>query len=247
MNARSDATRSESAAAARRIVRTALKGALATRLGDEGWPYASLVTVATTADGAPLMLLSDLAVHTRNLKLDQRASLMLDATDASGDPLAGGRVTLVGRVALAADDPLAKGRFLARHPTAAGYSEFADFAFYRLVIEKAHYIGGFGRIVDLGSDELLADVSDAETLMRAEREIVEHMNADHADAVHLIATRLLAAPAGDWQMIGIDPHGMDLRSDCEVLRLEFQVPVLSPGKAREVLVMLTHAARGEKA
>ncbi|MGD9783549.1 MAG: HugZ family protein [Hyphomicrobiaceae bacterium] len=231
------------ATAARQIVRRALKGALATLLADGGWPYASLVTVATAADGSPLMLLSDLAVHTRNLKGDARASLMLDATDATGDPLAGGRVTLVGRVATADRAGEAPRRFLARHPEAAGYAGFADFSFYRLEVETAHYIGGFGRIVDIPGSEVRTSVDGAAPLLAAEAGIVAHMNEDHADAIGLYASRLLGADARPWRMTGIDPGGLDLIAGSEALRLDFDQPVQSPQAARHMLVALAERAR----
>src|SRR5262245_49596702 len=117
----------EPAVAARHILRTALKGSLATLDHQTGHPYASLVLTATEPDGSPILLISRLARHTRNLEADARASLLLDATNGLGDPLAGGRLTLVGN-ARPTPDAAALARFLARHPSAEGYAQFADFS-----------------------------------------------------------------------------------------------------------------------
>lgn len=231
------------AVAAQRIMRSTLKAALATLEPATGIPYASLVTVANGADGSPLMLLSNLALHTRNLKADGRASMLFDASDAAGDPLAGGRVTLIGRVVRIDEPAHARQRFLSRLPEAALYADFPDFAFYRLAVERAHYIGGFGRIVDLGAADLLTDVAGAEALIAAEHDILAHMNADHADAVALYATRLAGAAAGEWRMCGIDPAGMDMRLGGQVIRVAFARSVLNPKAAREMLAALAAAAR----
>ena len=141
----------ETAAEAREIVRAALKGALASLLAPSGHPYASLLLVATEPDGAPVFLISKLALHTKNLAADARCSLLIDATGTDADPMAGARITLIGE-ARPTTSTTARARFLARHPAAAGYADFPDFSFYAFDIASAHFIGGFGRIVDLPRD-----------------------------------------------------------------------------------------------
>ena len=227
---------------ARRLMRTALKGSLATLDRRSGHPYASLVTVATEPDGAPLMLISKLALHTQNLAADPRASLLIDGTSAEGDPLAGGRVTLMGRAEVTSS-PTARTRFLARHAHAEGYAGFPDFAFYTLKLEGAHFIGGFGRIVDLSPSDLLLDLGEAEALVAAETDIVTHMNDDHAGALELYATQLCGAPGGPWHMTGIDPEGCDITCDGEACRVLFATRITSPGEARQELVRLAGEAR----
>src|SRR6476661_456124 len=124
--------------AARRVLRLAATGSLAT-LQPDGGPFSSLVSVATTPAGEPILLLSRLAVHTRNLARDARASLLLVAPGGeSGDPLGGARLTLTGHVTGREANPALRSRFLARHPEATGYSAFADFGFHRLEIDAAH-------------------------------------------------------------------------------------------------------------
>ena len=227
--------------AAKKLLREARSGALATVMPGSGDPYCSLVNVATAADGAPVLLLSRLAVHTRNLVADPRASLML-AESREGDPLEGARVMLMGTVGVT-DDARARRRYLDRHPDAALYADFADFAFYRLALNAGHLVAGFGRIVDLKPADVLTDLGGADALVSAEHEIVAHMNEDHADATRLYATRLLGAGEGEWRCVGCDPEGLELQLDRKALRLNFPQRVASPGALRQVLKALADEAR----
>jgi putative heme iron utilization protein len=232
----------ETAAAAREMVRAALKGSLATALKPTGHPYASLLLTATEPDGTPVFLISKLALHTQNLAVDGRASLLIDGTGTDADPMAGARITLIGE-ARPTTSATARGRFLARHPAAEGYADFPDFAFYALDIVSAHFIGGFGRIVDLPRGDLLIDVADAQALVDRETDIVAHMNEDHADAIELYATRLLGAAPGAWRMTGIDPQGCDLVLGARALRLPFETRITNAEEARRELVRLVALAR----
>src|SRR5690348_78833 len=193
--------------AGKKLLRQGRSGALASLMPGSGDPYCSLVNVATAPDGAPLLLLSRLALHTKNILADARISLMLDERTA-GDPLEGARVMLMGTAA-AADDEGARDAYLRRHPEAEIFAGFADFGFSRMAITRAHLVAGFGRIVDLGPAELLTDISDATALIEAEADAIAHMNADHAEALRLYATRLIGASDGDWRCVGIDPEGLE--------------------------------------
>jgi heme iron utilization protein len=235
----------ETAGLARCMVRAALKGSLGTLLQPSGHPYASLLLTATEPDGAPVFLISKLALHTKNLTVDARASLLLDATGTDVDPMAGARITLIGE-ARPTTSVTARRRFLARHP-AAGYADFPDFAFYAFNITSAHFIGGFGRIFDLPREELLIDIGGAEALIENEPGIVAHMNEDHADAIELYATRLLGSVPGSWHMTGIDPEGCDLVLGSRALRLPFASRVTNGEEARKELVRLVGAARAKAA
>jgi putative heme iron utilization protein len=225
---------------AKQLMREACIGALAS-LRPDGAPYASLVTVATLPDGAPLLLLSRLARHSENIGRDPRVSLLLDGRGAD-DPLAGARISIAGRT-VRIDDAVARRRFLARHPEAAGYAGFADFSYWRIEIEGAHLVAGFGRIVDLESEQLITKIDDASQLLAAEEGALAHMNRDHADAIALYATRLLGAEAGEWRVIGIDPEGCDLMLNERVRRLEFSERVQEPNQLRKILAALTAHAR----
>lgn len=230
------------AAASRRLVRSSLKAALATL--EDGHPYASLVLAATEPDGAPILLISRLAVHTRNLEKDARATLLFDGTSDDADPLSGARVTLRGEFKKINNDSALR-RFVARHPAAEGYASFPDFAIYRMQISNAHFIGGFGRIVDVAGGELLTALDGAQSLIDAEPEILAHMNTDHADAVALYARRLAQVPGDDWRMTGIDPDGLDLVRGAQGVRIWFETPIRTPGEARRMLAELAAKARAQ--
>lgn len=230
----------------RGLIRQTRHAALGTSF--EGRPYVSLVAVACDHDASPLLLLSNLAQHTRNLAAEPAVSLLIDGTRELADPLAGPRLTLIGRAARY-DDERALGRFTARHPESAAYSGFADFHLYRVVIERGHFVAGFGRIGWVEPSDLCF-AENASALAAAENEIVAHMNEDHADAIALFARYLLGQPELGWQMTAIDPEGVDLRrgdaAGRQHARLKFPEPVLTPMAARTALVALTRQAR-EKA
>lgn len=235
-------SKSEIAADARTLMRRAFKGSLASLDPPSGAPYASLITVGTEPSGAPIFLISTLARHTRNLVEDPRASILIDGTGAGADPLQGARLTLQGR-AEKADGETAKARFLARHKEAAFYADFPDFSFWRLALEGAHYIGGFGRIVDLAPDDLLVSLDGADALLKAEPGIVAHMNEDHTDAIELYALAFTGGDPGPWRMTGIDPEGCDIALGADGRRITFASRVLTPGDARKELVRLAEEAR----
>ncbi len=138
-------------ATARDLLRRTPRASLAT-LTETGTPYASLVLAADDGAGTPLLLLSDLAEHAKNLKRDPRASLLVETAEPSGDPLAAPRATFLGQ-ALRIADPTAKAVFVARHPSAAAYANFKDFALYRFAIARIHLVAGFGRIDWISGDD----------------------------------------------------------------------------------------------
>jgi putative heme iron utilization protein len=227
--------------AATKLLREARSGALATLMEGSGDPYCSLVNVATAADGSPLLLISGLAVHTRNLRADARVSLMLDERK-EGDPLQGARVMLRG-TAEADGDAASRRRYLARQPDAEIFAGFSDFALYRIALNSAHLVAGFGRIVDLTPEQILTDVSDAAALLDIEPEACAHMNADHAEALRLYATKLAGAPDGAWRCVGCDPDGIELQLGRTALHLRFPQRVTGPGPLRQILKQLAEQGR----
>jgi putative heme iron utilization protein len=229
---------------ARSLLRRSRRGALATLMPGSGDPYCSLVNLATDSDGAPLLLISRLALHTRNILADPRISLMLDERRA-GDPLEGARIML-GGVAGAADagPPERWGRrYLAAHPSAEVFVKFKDFLFFAVRITTVHLVAGFGRIVDLSPAEVLTDLDGAGALLDAEAEIVDHMNADHRETMNLYATRLLGAEAGDWRCTGCDPEGIDLQNGQLALRLAFPRRIVTPQALRAILKDIAERSR----
>jgi putative heme iron utilization protein len=211
---------------------------LATLEIGSGCPYASLVTVATETDGSPIILISKLAWHTRNLDADPRASILFCADAGSGDPLNLGRVSLMG-VAEPTTAPRARQRFLARHPRASFYADFADFAFWRLRVERAHYVGGFGRITTLTGDELLRG-ADAAPAWDAEIDAsIAIANEEQARLIADLAAAETSAAGDGWRIAACDPDGCDLLRGDETARLTFRRRLTSPGELAGALAVLS--------
>src|SRR5471030_3180037 len=185
---------------ARSLLRRRRQGALATLMAGSGDPYCSLVNVASHADGSPILLISRLALHTRNILGDSRVSLMLDER-AGGDPLEGSRIMLAGRAEEAGGDAVAllRRRYLSAHPSAEAFVDFGDFSFFRIRPVATHLVAGFGRILDLKPKSFLTDISDCGALLEAEAGAIEHMNEDHREAMNLNATKLLGAESAEWR------------------------------------------------
>lgn len=231
---------------ARQLVRSLDRASLATALaGSDSYPYASLVMVALDHDASPILLLSDLADHSRNLASDPRASLLFDGTVGRAEPLTGARVSVQGRIA-ESSEPRHRMRFLARHPSAEGYAGFKDFRIYHMAVERAHLVAGFGRIDWIDAGDLLYAGADSE-LMGQEDGIVAHMNEDHGDANDLYAARLLGRDGAGWRMTGVDPEGCDLRLGGNVARLPFARPISNAESVRAELVELARKARDSRA
>jgi hypothetical protein len=225
----------------RRLMRRCQRVGLGT-VEHDGAPYVSLAMVALDHDASPLLYLSDLADHTKNLKGDPRVSLLFDGTLDQAVPLAGERATVQGRIERVADERLLA-RYVARHPDAAAYAGFRDFNLYRVTANRAHLVAGFGRIHWVAAADVLVDGGAWGDLAAREASIVAHMNEDHGDAIQLYAQALLGRAGGDWRMSGLDPDGFDLRRGAETARLSFAIMVHDAAGARAELVRLAKEAR----
>ncbi|HEY0835192.1 MAG TPA: pyridoxamine 5'-phosphate oxidase family protein [Azospirillum sp.] len=207
----------------RRILRAADRAVLASAQRDaDGWPYPSLALTAADLDGTPILFISTLADHTRNIAQEARVGLLFSAPCDPANPLSGPRVSLLGRAVRSAE-PRHRARFLARHPASAVYKDFADFAVYTIDVERAHVVTGlatgFARSVWVSAAELLpAGVPPA--LAEGEAELVETLNREQGEALQALAP---AAPTdgGRWAVTGVDPEGCDLRSGGAVARIDF--------------------------
>jgi putative heme iron utilization protein len=230
----------------RSLLRRSRQGALATLVAGSGDPYCSLVNVASHADGAPILLISRLALHTKNILADSRVSLMLDER-AAGDPLEGARIMLAGRAEEAEGETasILRRRYLNAHPSAEAFVDFEDFSFFLIVPTGLHLVAGFGRIIDLKPAQFLTEIGDAGGLLEAEQGAIEHMNEDHREAMNLYATRLLGAESADWSCTGCDPEGMDMQAGATTLRLDFPERVTSGLELRKMLVRLAGEARAK--
>lgn len=240
---------------ARRLLRAARAATLATTTGSEsatqGAPYASLITVATDHDGSPLLLLSELADHTRNLNADPACCLLVDDARHLANPQTGPRVSFqcsARRIADPAEHQRLTERFLRHHPAAALYAGFGDFAIRRLTITRAHLVGGFARAVWL-EDGLTIPAALAQDMAAAEVDVVTEMNARHADAIQAIARELPAAGGDFWQLSSLDADGMDLcAADGETVhRIPFTPPLDSAEQVHPRLMALATQAPNDAA
>lgn len=212
-----------------------------------GHPFASMMPYALDDRGRPLLLISSMAVHTQNLLADARASLLVTQPTA-GDPLAAGRLTLMGearRVDDAERSPV-RDAYLTRHASAAYWVDFDDFSFWRVEPADLYFVGGFAAMGWISSEEYMAAAPDP--LADSAASIVEHMNGDHAAALLTLARASAHEGATEATMVGIDRLGFKLRlRDAERIhsvRIPFPREVRTPAQCREVLIEMLSAARG---
>jgi heme iron utilization protein len=232
---------------AKELLRATRSGSLATLDRNTGHPFCSLVNIATDIDGSPLTLVSQLSTHTANIEVDPRASVLLAST-GKGDPLAYPRLTALGAFEKiergSPDEGRIVRRYSARHPKNM-YAGFADFGLWRLKVVSAHLNGGFARAADLKASDLMTELADAQEMVEIEESAVEHMNADHADAVRLYATKLLGEADGAWRVTGVDPDGLDLALGDRNARMPFPARVVSGTALRKVLAEAGAQARAK--
>jgi putative heme iron utilization protein len=231
---------------ARTLVARISTGTLCTlALEPEGYPYGSFVTAAFD-DGNPVFLISGLAEHTKNLERDHRASLLV-AESGAEDPLANGRVTMLGPCTpVEGNGGSARSAFLAAHPNAAYYADFRDFAFWKLRVNAIRYIGGYGRMSWISQADWQA--AEPDPLAASAAGAIAHMNADHADAMVLCckafskATETISA-----KMTGVDRYGFEMSAMTpegpRPVRVAFARPVSTPEELRAALVAMVKDAR----
>jgi heme iron utilization protein len=217
--------RAEAVAEAKRLMRLARVGALATLEAKGGAPLTTLVGVASDFDGAPLFLMSTLSRHTRNVLHDPRGSLLLSERQERGDPLNYPRVTLSGRLEQCSA-PRAKVRYLQRNRKAGLYAGFADFALYRFRVEDVHFNGGFGRAAPLTPAEVLSPREGEAALTEAEERLVAEANALGQEALARLAGQKASRPT--WRAIGLDAEGLDLAAGGRAARAQFGTPAHDP-------------------
>lgn len=229
---------------ARALIRGAASATLATQR--DGQPFASLVTPAAAPDLSPLLLLSALSEHTRQLQADPRCALLFTGQAAEANPQTAPRVTVTGLAAPVpeAEVPALKARWLARHPYGALYADFGDFALWRVAIGGALLVGGFARALRLKGSELAPDPDAVAAVAAAEADVIAHVNADHPDAVAVIAERLLGCESGSWRLVGVDVDGCDISEGNRTVRLAFRSFVRDAAGVRAELVRAAREARG---
>ena len=240
----------------RRMTRRALHAVMATTACDhkqvgDGWPVTSIVVPAAHIDGSPILLISDLADHTRHLRRDPRLSLLftdgnIDAGQSERIDTDNARLTIFGR-AVADHAPETRQRYLQTHPDAAQYADFADFDFYHVAVEAVYWVGGFGKQRRLTGNQFVID--GCQPLIDGHDEVIFQMNSDHADAIADIVGYFTDQDKNDgWKMVAIDCDGMDLEcnsADSRPLRVNFTETIRSPGEARDILVEMCKKSRGQ--
>jgi putative heme iron utilization protein len=231
---------------ARTLVAQISTGTLCTlALEPEGYPYGSFVTVAFD-EGNPVFLISGLAEHTKNLERDHRASLLV-AESGAEDPLANGRVTMLGQCTrVEGDAGSARAAFLAAHPNAAYYADFGDFAFWKLRVHAIRYIGGYGRMSWISEADWQA--AEPDPLASSAAGTVAHMNADHADALVLFCKAFSkATDIASATMTGVDRYGFEMSAKTtqgpRPVRVAFAKPVSTPQEVRAALITMVKDAR----
>ena len=228
---------------ARRFLRGRRHGTLATlskRLA--GYPFGSVTPFVLDHAARPIILISTLAEHTKNVDADPRASLI--AFESGDDSLvntqANARVTVVGDCTRLADQDAPRARYLRYFPDAAGYFDTHDFYFYSLEPHHVRFIGGFGKIHWVSAEAWHAPTN---RLAELEDGILTHMNVDHADNLREYCRHVHGVSPQAVEMLGIDSDGFDMRADGRVLRFEFESPVTDAQSARNVLVELAQRCR----
>lgn len=224
----------------RQLVRTPREGALATLSSDDdqagqGAPYVSFVTVAADLDGSPILLLSGLADHTKNLDRNARCSLLLEERSGNpANPQTGARVSLTGQLART-DDKDAARRFLARHPGARLYAGFGDFSFYRMQVDRARYVGGFGSAVSLERDKFILGPKAIRAFEKEQWALLDRLNKEQSALIRKLCRQRISRRGKHWQAMLVDADGLDVVCGKRQARLCFDRPAKD---ASDVLVSL---------
>lgn len=239
---------------ARTLVAGANRGILSTlSLDPAGYPFGSVATYAIDDAGRPIVFVSTMAEHTRNAAADPRASVIVTEPFPDGsDPLAAGRVTLIGDLLEVGDDerPAVRDRYLAENPASAYYIDFGDFSFWRLEVRSVRYVGGYGRMGWVEASDYARAVADPLAGAPAAG-IIEHMNADHADSLVLFARAFGGRPdATEATMTAVDRYGFDVvaggATGRAALRFGFDSPVATAPEVRPAMIRLVERARAQK-
>ena len=212
-----------------------------------GWPFGSVMPYGLDEAGRPCFLISSMAMHTQNILADGRSSLLVTAPDASTDPLGAARITLIGNTAKVNEPDVedVRDRYLAVHETAKYWVDFKDFAFYRMEVIDIYYVGGFGVMGWVAADDYTR--AEADPLADSAAGIIEHMNADHADSLVLLARSFAGQEAEEAKMTSVDRLGFHVRlktgARMHGARIAFLREVRNTQEARAVLVEMLRQAK----
>ena len=211
------------------------------------WPFGSLMPYGLDEKGRPTFLISTMAMHTHNLIRDPRASLFISKTDSGGDPLDASRVTLLGETTkvLGAESNEVKESYLKRYKNASYWVDFDDFSFYRMDIKDIYFVGGFGAMGWVMVDDYYE--AEVDPLADSTRDIIEHMNRDHADALTLLAKKFTTIAAEEASMTSVDRLGFQVRiksgGEFYSRRIGFIKEVQNTEECRKIIVEMVNQAR----
>ena len=214
-----------------------------------GFPFGSLMPYGVDSQGRPIFLISTMAMHTQNLQADPRASLFVTEPDSSGDALGSSRVTLMGSAIKVPEPELADVRttYLTGYPDSKYWVDFEDFVFYRMDVIDVYYVGGFGVMGWVPASDY--SQAEADPLAEHKKDIMQHMNADHKDALILLAKRFAGIQAQEAEMTSVDRLGFNVRLKTQDrvhgARIAFLREVANPTQTREVFVEMVKQARQE--
>jgi putative heme iron utilization protein len=219
----------------------------------DGWPFGSITPYAVAATGEPIILISEIAEHTRNLRADARASLLVQESQALNDPQASARVTLLGYAIPVPEAYLddARRRYLDLFPGSAGYFQIHDFTLFQIRVSRVRFIGGFGEIYWLDGAEVTAAADPKVDPVAPHVEaICKHMNEDHREALRLYASAFARVEAEEAEMIYVDSGGFDMiainAGRHQHVRLAFSNPATTTDRVREEMVEMVRRARGPR-
>jgi putative heme iron utilization protein len=226
---------SDQARKARMLLKRQSVGVLSTHSVDvEGYPFGSIAPYVLNYDGAPTILISEIAQHTRNIKRNNKVSLTI-FDQRIDDPLAGSRLTWIGTAeSVDPSDTKIRHRYLRYFPSAESYFETHDFSLYSIRLRRARFIGGFGEIYWIEPDAMLL----RNPFRESESSIVEHMNQDHKEALFHYCNVLKETAVDAVTMTGIDSEGFDMLADNRKLRIDFDTSISTVEAARATLVKL---------
>jgi hypothetical protein len=214
-----------------------------------GFPFGSVMPYGLDDHGRPIFLISTMAMHTQNLQADPRASLLVTQEDTEGEPLGASRVTVVGNVLPVPNTELAEARklYLERHANSRYWVDFEDFSFYRMDVIDVYYVGGFGVMGWVSASDY--DNSQPDPLADSKTEIIQHMNADHKDALVLLARQFACIESQQVTMTAVDRLGFHVRMNTQDgmrgARIAFLREVTNPAETRKVLVEMVQHARAQ--
>jgi len=214
-----------------------------------GFPFGSVMPYGLDDQGRPIFLISTMAMHTQNLQADPRASLLVTQEDAGGDPLGASRVTLVGKVLPLPESEVADARklYVSRYANSKYWVDFEDFSFYRMDVVDVYYVGGFGVMGWVSASEY--DRSKPDPLADSMAEIIQHMNANHKEALVLLAREFARIESQETTMTAVDRLGFHVRLKTQDgmrgARIAFLREVSNPAETRKVLVEMAQQARSQ--